>query len=459
MTFTAQFELEPNIAFVPRVTISGITADHYANLDQKTLDHYAFLLGLVEIPSYWKAACSPEIIIEAGSLNSDLEKYLYDLLLYGLSEFYFVNDIAEFNQENWVRISSAPTSNDPAQPNQTTQHTPSLSPTHSQNSLLEKVLLPLGGGKDSLVALKILQNHGLATNQLGILVLEPASPAAAQLAEQSGLTVLNAKRTIDPNLKALNAQGYLNGHTPFSAYLSVLSSCVGHIFGYSHVALANERSANEGNIHFHGLEVNHQWSKSFEYEQLFQRLQISSLPGGAPFYFSLLRPLYELQIAQLFAHFYRGNEAVLSGFRSCNRGQQQNVWCGECPKCLFAYLILAPFMELDELQSIFGQDLLNRPSMIPVAHDLLGKGSNKPLECVGMYEESLLAAYLSIERHYSDVEVRELPVVLQEIQRKILANETGLAERTQQLLTGWNQENAVPSALATDILRQLEASE
>lgn len=449
LTFMAEFELEPTATFFPRVTINNITPETYARLDTKTLDHYAFLLGLVEIPSYWKTSCSPEIVIEAGSLTTDLQKYLYDLFLYGLSEFYFVNNITQFNEPDWVTITS---------PHPILTHTP-ITQIHHQESPLEKVLLPLGGGKDSLVALAALKQHGLTHDQLGILVLEPASPAAALLAKQSGIPYITAERTIDPTLKALNAQGYLNGHTPFSAYLSVLSSCVGHIFGYSHVALANERSANEGNINFHGLEVNHQWSKSFAYEQLFQELHHTDLPAGAPFYFSLLRPLYELQIAQLFAHFYQGNPEALTTFRSCNRGQQKNVWCGECPKCLFAYLILAPFMELSELLLIFGQDILNKPGMIPVAHDLLGKGSNKPLECVGMYEESVLAAYLTIERHYAQVMADQLPVVLKEIHHKILSAENNLAERAEQFLSGWNQENAVPTALATTMLRQLESSE
>jgi hypothetical protein len=457
LTFTAHFRLTPDINFHPQVVISGITEEHYASLNTQDLDHYAFLLGLVEIPSYWKATCSPTIHIAFTPLKDDLQKYLYDLLINGLSEFYFINQITQFNDDGFITITSQEPASD-ALSFGTSVNPQAHTPHHTQHSPLSKVLLPLGGGKDSLVALKLLQNAGLGSDQLGILVLEPASPAAQVIAKQTNLPLVTAKRVIDPKLIDLNKQGYLNGHTPFSAYLSVLSSCTGYIFGYSHVALANERSANEGNITFHGLEVNHQWSKSFEYEHSFQHISTHYLPTQAPFYFSLLRPLYELQIATLFGHFYADNLEVLTTFRSCNRGQKQNIWCGECPKCLFAYLILGPFLSLEQLHLIFGQDLLAKPSMVSIAHDLLGKGSNKPLECVGMYEESLLATHLILNRHYAGIPLEQLPIVLQEVALTILPQETNLEQRATDLLKSWNEDHTVPPLLSTLIQEHLNAA-
>jgi hypothetical protein len=445
LVFLAAFNVSPDIHFTSKVEILGVSDEQLATFSEQELQQWAFALGLAEIPSYWKATCSPVIKIEAGSITEIAKEYLFDLLRNGLSEFYFVNQIKTFNTSDFVTIAGE-------QKTETVQQA-----TYSKQSQLHKVLIPLGGGKDSLVALKLLQNFDISDEQLSILVLEPATPAATSIAEKFGLDTIHAKRTIDPKLIELNNQGYLNGHTPFSAYLSVLSSCVGYLFGHSHVALANERSANEGNTLFHGLEINHQWSKSFEYEELFARFAAAELPGKTPYYFSLLRPLYELQIAQLFSHFYADNPEILTTFRSCNRGQRQGIWCGECPKCLFAALILSPFLEPKKLNSIFGQNLFAKATMLPVADDLLGKGSNKPLECVGMYEESMIAAHLTIKRFYADTPDESLPIVLKHIKQNILSKESNLDQHAEQLLKAWNQENAVPANVEQSVKEQLHA--
>jgi hypothetical protein len=443
--FYAEFSVEPDITFTSKVEVIGVNQELLASFSNQDLERWAFLLGLVEIPSYWKATCSPIIDIKAGNVSKMAKKYLFELLRNGLSEFYFINEITTFGADDFVTING----NDAEKE--------LLAPAFSKHSALQKVLIPLGGGKDSLVALRLLQDSGLSKEQLSVLVLEPATPAASSLAQAFGLHTIFAKRSIDPKLIELNNQGYLNGHTPFSAYLSVLSSCVGHLFGHSHVALANERSANEGNTFFHGLEINHQWSKSFEYEQLFAEFAADQLPSTTPYYFSLLRPLYELQIAKLFGHFYAENTSVLTTFRSCNRGQQQNIWCGECPKCLFAALILSPFLEPTKLSSILGQDLLNKESMITTADDLLGKGSNKPLECVGMYEESMIASYLTLQRFYKDTPDDQLPVVLRHIKQNVLSAEQNLDQHAAQLLTAWNDKNRVPPDLEQHLKEQFHA--
>ena len=74
-----------------------------------------------------------------------------------------------------------------------------------------------------------------------------------------------AIRTIDPRLLQLKGKGYLNGHTPFSAYLAFLSVLCATLFDIKYIALSNERSSNEGNVRYLGKTINHQYSKSFEF--------------------------------------------------------------------------------------------------------------------------------------------------------------------------------------------------
>ena len=100
-----------------------------------------------------------------------------------------------------------------------------------------------------------------------------------------------------------------------------------------YVALSNESSANESTVA--GSTVNHQYSKSFEFEQDFHKYEKDWLGSGV-YYFSMLRPLSEFQIAKYFA----GATAYHDIFRSCNAGSKQDIWCGHCPKCLFVFLIL-----------------------------------------------------------------------------------------------------------------------
>lgn len=64
------------------------------------------------------------------------------------------------------------------------------------------------------------------------------------------------------------------------------------------MALSNESSANESTVK--GSTVNHQYSKSFKFEEDFHRYEAEYLPGSA-YYFSMLRPLSEFQIARFFA--------------------------------------------------------------------------------------------------------------------------------------------------------------
>ncbi len=118
--------------------------------------------------------------------------------------------------------------------------------------------------------------------------------------------------------------------------------------------------------------------------------------SGAIEYLSGLRSCGELEIARWFAEL----SDYHAGFRSCNRayrpGSRFDAWCGECPKCRFVFLVLAPFLEPDRLGAIFGRNLLEDPDQIEGFWDLSAAG-RKPYECVGEQRESLLAFLLLLE--------------------------------------------------------------
>src|SRR5690606_825024 len=132
------------------------------------------------------------------------------------------------------------------------------------------------------------------------------------------------------------------------------------LFSYARIILSNERSASEGNAVHDGREVNHQYSKSLDFEGRIAAILYDATGGGLT-YFSLLRPYSEARIASLFARETRFDRV----FSSCNRnfrlsGHDGELWCGECPKCHFTFLLMAAQMDKPRMLSIFGHDFLDR---------------------------------------------------------------------------------------------------
>jgi hypothetical protein len=187
--------------------------------------------------------------------------------------------------------------------------------------------------------------------------------------------------------------GYLNGHVPSTAINSMIGALTALLFSYNRIVLSNERSASEGNVVHDGREVNHQYSKSLDFEGLIAGV-LAEATGGSLGYFSLLRPYSEAKIARLFARETRFDHV----FSSCNRnfklsGHDGPLWCGECPKCHFTFLILAPVMDRDRLLGIFGQNLLDQPRHEQAFRELTGLAGQKPWECVGEIEEAAACLY------------------------------------------------------------------
>jgi hypothetical protein len=238
---------------------------------------------------------------------------------------------------------------------------------------------------------------------------------------------LKAFRKIDPKLIELNKQGYLNGHTPFSAYLAFIASTVAYLNGYNEVILSNEASASEANTNDFQIPVNHQYSKSIEFEEKFRKYLESSLKIPVNYY-SFLRPLLEAQIAALFARYPK----QLLDFRSCNVGQSEDRWCAECSKCAFVYLMLFPHLDLQTMIRIFGSELFEKPSIQQFIIELIDPEKVKPLECVGTRAESALClrlAQLKLKNNF--------PQILTELLERTDID-LGLIEQY------WNSDNFLP---------------
>ena len=241
--------------------------------------------------------------------------------------------------------------------------------------------VPVGGGKDSIVTVECLKQAG---EPLVLFSLGNATPIDATI-RQSGLPFIRVTRTLDRRLMELNAAGALNGHVPITGILSMIVLACAIIVGFDAIAMSNEHSASQPTV----ADVNHQYSKSFDFEQAVGRYIEAHVVKGIT-YFSFLRPLTEVAIASRFAR----QTAYLPVFMSCNTAFRQaperrsTNWCCDCPKCRFVFLALAPFVDKARLVATFGRDMLDDPSQIDGFAELCGLRAHKPFECVGEIEES-----------------------------------------------------------------------
>ncbi|MDP2735337.1 MAG: hypothetical protein Q8P12_03960 [bacterium] len=372
------FRVPPDISFSPKVVIKGIP--------KKTaeIENLVFHLGLVEMLSYWKATASPHIVVEAGVLNKEQIRWFEDLIFKGMGEYFYRNKIG-FRKQGFLKISCAAKG-------------PRLPRFRSRPS--SSALVPVGGGKDAAVTLELLMKGNVRLRPF-VLNLKKEQREIIKAAK-AGEPVA-AEREMDPRLLELNRKGYLNGHTPFSAYLAFLSVLCAALFGAKYVVLSNERSSNEGNVEYLGHMINHQYSKSFEFEKKFRRYLKKYLAPNVE-YFSFLRPLWELQIARLFAKYPK----YFAAFLSCNEARKTasgkkkatGTWCGSCAKCLFVFLALYPFAGEKQTVAIFKKNLLDDAKLKPLFEELTGKKRFKPFECVGTAQETRAALALQAKKDH-----------------------------------------------------------
>jgi UDP-N-acetyl-alpha-D-muramoyl-L-alanyl-L-glutamate epimerase len=376
--YELQSELE-RIPFVHRVFyyVQGNVTINYLQLAK--LENFIFHIGLVETINYYKTTCPKKIAIGCGQLTKAQVDWWKKLFYHGLGEFIYLNHMATLvTVNNFVEFECIE-----PKAERIRETTVEL--------VTEGHLIPVGGGKDSVVSLRVL-NQSFDQNVCFVMSPPQAAYDCIKVAGYKGY--LEAKRVFDPHLFKMNKEGYLNGHVPFSAILAFISLFGAALLGKKYIPLSNERSANEPSVP--GTTFNHQYSKSFEFELDFNTYASNYLTSSIT-YFSLLRPLYEIQIGELFAKYTQFH----SVYRSCNRGKVSNVWCGACPKCLFVYIILSPFLTKEQLMSQFGKDLLDEITLIPILEELIGLKETKPFECVGTVWEVRKALNMTLEKYES----------------------------------------------------------
>lgn len=355
------------------------------------------LLHLIAGISYYKAGLARHINVGDSKIDLLKADFLNELYMQGLAEFAYVNQLDLSGLMKFeTNIDEAPGGND--------------------TDLPERALVAMGGGKDSLVCLQMLIDAGIEVQPACV----GGSKLIAETVKAAGLPLIRIGRELSAELVTMNASGAWNGHVPVTAINSAILLCAGLLYGYRYIVFANESSANEATLKDgQGKDVNHQYSKSFAFEQVFRRVIREYVSPGIE-YFSLLRPFSEIAITRQFSKIKKFH----SVFSSCNRNFHQDGshikgrWCQDCPKCRFAALALAPFMTPRQLLEIQASDLLDQEDQLQGFKALCGLGEQKPFECVGSIAESRAAMkFLANIDHWREKYVVRMLAEYPEIQQ------------------------------------------
>jgi UDP-N-acetylmuramoylalanine--D-glutamate ligase len=376
------------------------------------------VLHLVAGVSYYKAGLCPRIQVQNPRCLEGISAFLTGLYVKGLGELGYVNQLDIAGLISFPEAGEGGA--DSARP----------------LILPERALVAMGGGKDSLVGLDLLQKAGLEV----MPVCVGSSVLIKETVKAAGLPLIQIGRQLAPELSSMNRAGAWNGHVPVTAINSAILLCASILYGFRYIVFSNERSADEATlVTDRGVEVNHQYSKGSEFESAFRAVIASQISPDIE-YFSVLRQHSELGIVRRFSQMKKFHPV----YSSCNRNfhldgpRVDNRWCLDCPKCRFAALSLALFLTPEEVIAIQGGDLLNDSAQPEGFRELCGLGRDKPFECVGEAGESRAALAALGERR----DWREHAVV-----RALLPGLSAMEFPSLQILLQPSGQHFIPAVL------------
>ncbi len=418
------YSFDKEVSFTETIDFACPGFQPINDLDPEVIHTLLFHLSLALGISYYKLYPTKDLVIETGSLNEDQRIFWKTFYTQWLGEFFFRNQISPKELLNFVNG---------------TLPAPQKLFSCSSNT----PMIALGWGKDSIVSVELIKklNIPFYTSTFG-----KDYYLHQVVGEKIWAPRLLMQRTMDPQLFAMNEQGYYNGHVPISGIIAFVLTTAAYLYDYRYIIMSNEKSANEGNTFMDGIEINHQRSKSYQFESDFS-LYLKRYISPDLVYFSLLRGMYELMIARLFSKYPQ----YFTTFSSCNNNFKiieknkttDHRRCGHCPKCAFVYSTLRPFISDEDTQKIFGQELYDNAGLIPLYKELLGIDGIKPFECVGTNEEVTYAMYL----HYENIKTRsELPPIMEFFKRTVLPtlSSDDLIALKEKLLRRYQEETNIP---------------
>lgn len=383
MTASFNYSFDGERKFTETVTFGPTTAMVRGDILERCLELALFIVGT----SYYKCFPVKHAEYRGKNISGKQADFINKVYREGLSQFIYQNQLS---LDSMLHVSG---------------HGKEPEPFTYEG---DGVLSLQSGGKDSLLLGELLNEKGITYTTWYMTSTNVYPKIIDRL---NGKQPHLARRAIDRiGLNKAAQDGGLNGHVPVTFIVLAYALIDAVLHGENTILAAIGTEGNEPHEFVDDLPVNHQWSKTWEAEQLFsdyvKTLISPDFHVGSP-----LRPFSELRIAELFEE--KCWAPYSYGFSSCNRANYEQgelndnlKWCGTCPKCANTFLLFSPFVVPYDLRRLFdGVDLFSSSHMELQRSfkGLLGVDDvMKPFECVGEIEE-LRAAYVMARSRYGAV--------------------------------------------------------
>lgn len=337
------------------------------------------ILHLIVGVSYYKSLLGE--VHTSYKLNKDEAAYLNDVFDNGFGELAYLNKITDS-----IRPFTA-----------NSDHSASPKDLHGDGAILG-----IGGGKDSIVAGELLKKLRVSTATMDMATRDNRGQAGAVM-DIMGFDQLTIERYVDTKIVSFTDEHRGNhGHIPFSALLAWFGVLLAYATNKRYIMMANESATSTGNTTWNGRVVNHQWTKSYEFETITQNFIHTTIASDI-WYFSPIRPYSSLAVIALFVSW---GEKYYETLTSCNfvlridpDKRPNNRWCGVCPKCLSTWLLLSSWLDVKQLEKMFSKNLFDDTSLKPLLMELLDLEGHKPLNCVGTSEELRAVTRKALQEH------------------------------------------------------------
>ena len=380
---TFNFSFDEKINFVEKIDFN--IWKEIINFDYKILNNLLINLSIAIWISYYKLYPFAKINLPI-KLNQEQLNFWNKFYTNWLGEFFFKNNINPWtiNFQNWNK-----------------NFKKNIWTIENNN----KALLLWWWWKDSIVWYSLIKDK-YDYDLFVVWKIDKIKQDTANIVWKQPLLV---KRYLSENIFELN-KTYYNGHIPITWIISFISLITAYLYWYNYIFTSNEKSASEENTIWKWYKINHQYSKSLEFEKDFKKYNSEFINWIE--YKSLLSSMFEIDIVKKFIKL----EQFFPYFSSCNRNfkinweKQHKRWCCNCEKCAFVYLILSAYLEQEKVINIFQEDLFENKNLLETYKWLIWN-KTKPFECVGTYNESKQALSIILKKY----KWKKLPFILQNL--------------------------------------------
>ncbi|MGA8659348.1 MAG: hypothetical protein WB586_24745 [Chthoniobacterales bacterium] len=267
-----------------------------------------------------------------------------------------------------------------------------------------RVLLLMGGGKDSLYAYELLRKCGYDVHCFYLTEARRSWQQLRRVYAAFRDEVPHHRAFLDVNRRGIIEHQFGAGYRSQFQIGQLLASAMPYALGNKcrYIAMGLERSSDDPMLCYKGLEVNHQHQKSSSFLAIVNRHLKERYHGAV----QIVSPIHGLYDFGIYARFLRLKMRIVLLQSSCGGSNFRNPHCGKCEKCAFLAALFAGLGGDRRIYKvIYPRDPLSNPDAF---QPWLEECAPRPMTCAGHIEEFRLALYLAKERGWRSQATRAL---------------------------------------------------